>query len=254
MRSANSLNTVVKTWIILGASSSIGRAFARRATEQGADVVLAGRDIDDLERTAKDLRVRSNVLVTVNLFNAMDFGSHKSFAEIFRNKTGPLGIFLLFGTMPDQSIIDNDATLALETVNTNYLGAISILSQFARRLELDGKGCIVVMSSVAGDRGRLKNYVYGSSKAGLNTYLQGLRARLHRSGISVTTIKAGFIDTDMSFGKSGMFLVATPDKCAKICLNLAQRGREIVYFPWFWRYIMLVIRFIPEKLFKQLNI
>ena len=131
---------------------------------------------------------------------------------------------------------------------------MSILSRLASKLERDTSGCIVVISSVAGDRGRLKNYVYGSAKAGLNTYLQGLRARLARADVSVTTVKAGFIDTDMSFGTPGMFLVASPDACAATCLELGESGRDVAYFPWFWRYIMLIIRHIPERIFKRMNI
>jgi decaprenylphospho-beta-D-erythro-pentofuranosid-2-ulose 2-reductase len=250
----SNLNPHTKTWIILGASSSVGRAFARQAAAKGANVILAGRDAEDLARTAQDITARFDVTAISFPFDADDYETHETLINALEERQAPLGIFLLFGTMPEQSKIDADFDLAVQTINVNYLGAVSILSRLATRLETNGSGRIIVMSSVAGDRGRLKNYIYGSAKAGLNTYLQGLRARLCRANVSVTTVKAGFIDTDMTFGAPGLFLVATPDACAEACLTLAEKGRDVVYFPWFWRYIMLIIRHIPEKLFKQMSI
>jgi short-subunit dehydrogenase len=247
-------NPHTKTWVILGASSSVGRAFARQAAAKGANVILAGRDAEDLARTAQDITARFDVTAISLPFDADDYETHETLINALEERQAPLGIFLLFGTMPEQSEIDANFDLAVQTINVNYLGAVSILSRLATRLETNGSGRIVVMSSVAGDRGRLKNYIYGSAKAGLNAYLQGLRARLCRANVSVTTVKAGFIDTDMTFGAPGLFLVATPDACADACLTLAEKGRDVAYFPWFWRYIMLIIRHIPEKLFKQMNI
>ena len=244
----------IETWIILGASSSVGRAFARQAAAKGADVVLAGRDTEDLARTAQDILARFDVSATAFPFDADDYDTHEALANALNERQAPFGIFLLFGTMPEQSAIDANFDLAVQTINVNYLGAVSILSRLAAKLEADGSGRVVVMSSVADDRGRLKNYVYGSAKAGLNAYLQGLRARLCRSGVSVTTVKTGFIDTDMTFGAPGLFLVATPDACAEACLTSAEKGRDVAYFPWFWRYIMLIIRHIPEKIFKRMSI
>ena len=244
----------IKTWVILGASSSVARAFARRVASQGANVILAGRDREDLERNSQDIQTRFGVSATFIPFEALDYKSHASFLSALSEHEAPLGVFLLFGLMPEQSDLDADFELAIQTVGVNYLGATSILARLAPRLEADGAGCVVVMSSVAGERGRLKNYLYGSAKAGLTTYLQGLRARLYRSGVTVTTVKAGFIDTDMTFGLPGLFLVASPDACAESCLNLAKKGREVTYFPWFWRYIMLIIRYIPEKIFKRMSI
>ncbi len=244
----------IKTWLILGGSSSVARAFARRAAAKGADILLAGRDIDDLERTASDVAIRHAVKAEALSFDAEATRRHDDFMRRIDDIPRPLGVFLLFGTMPEQAEIDADFDLTEKTVKVNYLGAMSILSRLASKLERDASGCVVVMSSVAGDRGRLKNYVYGSAKAGLNVYLQGLRARLARADVSVTTVKAGFIDTDMSFGTPGMFLVATPDACAAACLALGEGGRDVAYFPWFWRYIMLIIRYIPERIFKRMNI
>ena len=224
------------TWLILGASSSIGRAFARRAAAEGCDILLAGRDIDDLP------------------FDAEAVDDHPAFVADCAARTDELNVLLLFGAMPDQADIDGDFALALRTVQVNYVGAMSVLSRLAPILEARGRGRVVVLSSVAGDRGRPKNYVYGSAKGALNIYLQGLRARLWRSGVPVVTVKAGFLDTDMTFGMPGLFLVASPEQCAEACLRFARKGCEVVYFPAFWWLIMTIIKLIPERIFKRLDI
>ena len=242
------------TWLVLGGSSSVARAFARLAAAGGADILLAGRDRADLERTAADLRVRSGRRVEVLDFDAAACGEHAAFAEACRLRASRLNVFLAFGAMPPQDAIDADARLAQSVIAANYGGAVSVLARLAPLLEAQGAGSVVVLSSVAGDRGRRKNYVYGSAKAGLNTYLQGLRARLQRRGVGVTTVKAGFLDTAMSFGHPGMFLIAGPEACASACLRHARRGRDIAYFPAFWRAIMAIIKLIPERVFKRLDI
>jgi NAD(P)-dependent dehydrogenase (short-subunit alcohol dehydrogenase family) len=242
-------------WLILGGSSSIGRAFAEVVAAAGSDVILAGRDVADLERTAADVAIRTGRRADVLAFDAEAFDSHDEFATAcFGDGARRLNVFVLFGVMPGQDEIDGAFELARRTVHVNYLGAVSILSRLAPHLEAQGGGRVVVLSSVAGDRGRPKNYVYGSAKAGLNAYLQGLRARLWRRGVTVTTVKAGYLDTDMSFGHPGMFLVASPEACAKACLNAAEKGREVIYFPRFWWVVMTIIKAIPERVFKRLDI
>lgn len=244
-------------WLILGASSSVARAFARLVAAQGCGVLLAGRDLDDIGRTAADLRLRGPAEVAVLPFDAADYAGHAGFvAQVAtaRGENRRLNVFLAFGAMPDQAAIDADPMLVVGTVAANYTGAASVLTHLAPLLEAQGQGRVVALTSVAGDRGRLKNYVYGSAKAGLNAYLQGLRARLFRAGVSVTTVKAGFLDTAMTFGLDGMFLVASPEACARACLDQASKGRDVVYFPIFWWGIMTIIRAIPERIFKRLNI
>jgi len=243
-----------RTWLILGGSSSVGRAFALQAAAAGADVLLAGRDLADLERTAADVRVRTGRRAEAIGFDADPDSDHDGFVAACRGRAAPLDVFLLFGAMPAQEAIDHDFALARQTVTVNYLGAMSILSRLAPLLAAQGGGSIVVLSSVSGDRGRRKNYVYGSAKAALNTYLQGLRSRFHDRGVGVTTVKAGFLDTAMSYGMPGLFLVASPEACAKACLAAAGRRRDIVYFPAFWLIIMLIIKLIPERIFKKVNI
>ena len=145
-------------------------------------------------------------------------------------------------------------SLAQQVIAVNYLGAVSILSRLAPRMAEEGGGAMVVLSSVAGDRGRPSNYVYGSAKAGLNAYLQGLRASYAAKGVRVTTVKPGFMDTSMTYGLPGMFLVASPEACARACLRFAVKGRDVAYFPAFWWFIMAVIRAIPERIFKRLRL
>jgi decaprenylphospho-beta-D-erythro-pentofuranosid-2-ulose 2-reductase len=243
-----------RTWIVLGASSSIGRAFARRAAAEGADIVLAGRDTEDLQRIAADVALRSGRQVDVQYFDAQAMGQHDEFVQACVRREGPIDVVLLFGVMPEQAATDDDFELARQSVEVNYLGAVSVLNRLAPHFEAQGDGRIVVLSSVAGDRGRIKNYLYGSAKGALNLYLQGLRARLFRSNVTVTTVKAGFLDTDMSYGMPGLFLVASPDACAAACLSLSAKGREVAYFPFFWWGIMTIIKSIPERIFKRLSI
>jgi decaprenylphospho-beta-D-erythro-pentofuranosid-2-ulose 2-reductase len=139
-------------------------------------------------------------------------------------------------------------------VAVNYLGAMSVLDQCANLLATAGAGFIVGISSVAGDRGRQSNYYYGSAKAGLTAYLSGLRNRLSGQGVQVLTVKPGFVDTAMTYGLEGMFLVASPEDVGRQIVRAVEKRRNTVYLPWFWRYIMLIIRHIPEFLFKRLKL
>ncbi len=239
-------------WLVLGASSSIARAFARLAAGNGAELILAGRDLADLERTAADARLHGAAQAEVRAFDAAETSSHAAFVDGL--PPGPLNVLLLFGLLHPQSAIDRDPSLGERVIAVNYTGAVSILSRLEPRLAREGRGAVVVLSSVAGDRGRPSNFVYGSAKAGLNAYLQGLRARLSRRGVSITTVKAGFMDTAMTYGLPGMFLVASPEACARACLAAAAKRRDTIYFPSFWRLVMAAIRTIPEPVFKRLDL
>lgn len=245
--------TLERAWLVLGGSSAIARAFARVAAEAGSDVLLAGRDLEDLERTARDIRVRYGRQAEALAFDATDVASHAAFVDAVRGRARRLDVFLAFGLMPTQAVIDADPDLGLQTIAATYTGAASVLLRLAPGLEAQGEGHVVVLGSVAGDRGRLKNYVYGSAKAGLQAFAQGLRARLFRAGVQVTTVKPGFIDTAMTFGMRPGPLMASPEACARACLRYARRGREVAYYPPVWRLIMLIIQLIPERLMKRLS-
>jgi short-subunit dehydrogenase len=250
------LTPAAETWLILGASSAIARAFARLAADSGADVLLAGRDAADLAAGAADLRVRFEGRVDTAAFDALDFASHPAFLERARGfaGSGTLNIFLAFGVMPSQSEIDADPTLVGKVIAANYTAAAHLLQFAAPLFEAQKRGRVVVLGSVAGDRGRLGNYVYGSAKAGLHAYLQGLRARLWRAGATVTTVKPGPTDTAMTFGLAKLPLLVPPETVAEASFKAAMKGREVVYAPTPWWLIMTILRAIPERIFKKLSI
>jgi decaprenylphospho-beta-D-erythro-pentofuranosid-2-ulose 2-reductase len=241
-----------RLWLVLGASSAVARAFIRLAAVGGAELILAGRDLEDMERTAADARLQGAARVEVRPFDAADGASHAGFVAALPDR--PLNVLLAFGLLHPQAAIDRDPGLTEQVIAVNYQGAVSILARLEPLLAAAGQGAVVVLSSVAGDRGRPSNFVYGSAKAGLNVYLQGLRARLSHRSVSVTTIKAGFMDTAMTYGLPGMFLVASPEAAAKACLNAAAKKRNLLYFPFFWGPIMGIIKAIPEALFKRLKL
>jgi short-subunit dehydrogenase len=245
-----------ETWLVLGASSPIARAVARRVAERGQAVVLAGRDLEDLRATAADLAIRGAPRVEVLPFDAANLDSHAAFAARCGQLAGtaPLAVLVAFAFMPEQSDVDANPMLVRRTVDATFTGAASVLHWLAPRLEAQARGRVVVLGSVAGDRGRPRNYVYGSAKAGLHAYLQGLRARLHRRGVPVTTIKLGFVDTAMTFGRPGTFLLASPEAAAAAIVRHTERGAEVRYVPSFWRPLMLAIRLIPERIFKRLDV
>ena len=243
-------------WLILGASSAIARAFARAAAAEGADILLAGRDTADLEASAADLVARFGRRAETVDFDALDSAGHAATLQRAKSFAGeaPLNIFLAFGTMPSQDQIDADPTLIDGVISANYTGAVNLLHRAAPLFEAQRTGAIVVLTSVAGDRGRPKNYVYGSTKGALGAYLQGLRARLFRSGVSVITVKPGPVDTAMSYGLNDMPLMAQPETVAAACLKAVKKGTEVVYVPFPWWPIMTIIKLIPERIFKKLNI
>ncbi|HEY3123583.1 MAG TPA: SDR family NAD(P)-dependent oxidoreductase, partial [Thermoanaerobaculia bacterium] len=147
-----------------------------------------------------------------------------------------------------------DFSEAKRILDTNLIAAVSIFNLLAEHLEARGEGFLCALSSVAGERGRQSNYLYGAAKAGLSTYLQGLRNRLDRSGVRVVTIKPGFVDTRMTFGRPGMFLVASPEKAGRQIVDAIVKGNDVRYVPGFWRPVMLAIRAIPERLFKRMRL
>jgi short-subunit dehydrogenase len=242
------------SWIVLGASSPIGRAFADELARKGSHIVLAGRDLEDLQATAAHLKITTGATVEVCPFDAADLGTHESIADAWAQRPGRLNAVLLFAAMPEQKEMDTDPDLARHCVATTYVGAVSILQHLARHIEQRRGGTIIGIGSVAGDRGRLKNYIYGSAKAGLHTYLAGLRNRLGRAGGHVLTAKLGFVDTALTWGAPGVFLAASPESVARKCLAAARHRRNVCYVPSFWFPIMLIIRLIPEAVFKRLSI
>lgn len=242
------------TWLILGASSAMGRALARAVSEMGANVLLAGRDRQDLEAQASDCALRGAPVAEFLPFDAREPGGFNAVVARAKATEGTLNIACFVGSMPPQEDIDTDPSLIDGTITDSFTGPARLLQMLAPILEERGSGSVVGVGSVAGDRGRIGNYVYGAAKAGFHTYLSGLRNRLTRAGGHVVTVKPGFVDTAMTWGIEGMFLVAPPEKVAKDILKAVRKQNDVLYTPFFWRYIMLIIQHIPEFIFKKMSI
>jgi short-subunit dehydrogenase len=244
-----------RTVLILGATSFLARAVAAELARRRYDLLLAGRDPEELEAVASDLRLRHGVRVESRPFDALALDTHGVFVEDCRkaSEDSLVGVVLCFGYLGDQPLAEKDIREARRILDTNLLGAVSVLSLFASYFEGKRDGFLCALSSVAGDRGRRSNYVYGAAKAGLTVFLQGLRNRLFGSGVRVITIKPGFVDTQMTYGRPGLFLVASPEKAGKRIVEAVLDGRDESYVPGFWRPVMFLVRSIPERIFKRMR-
>ena len=243
-----------QTCLIVGASSSMARATARALAERGAGLILAGRDMDDLKASAADAVLRGARFAEAMHVDVREPDGFQAIHDRMGREEGSLNAAVFVGTMPPQSDIDADPAMIEGVVTDSHTGPAQLLHGLVPLMEERGQGTVVGVASVAGDRGRIGNYVYGSAKAGFATYLSGLRNRLNRSGGHVVTVKPGFVDTGMTWGTPGMFLVASPDQVAKDILRAVDKKRNVIYTPFFWRYIMLIIGHVPEFIFKKLSI
>jgi len=238
-------------WLLaLGANSDIAVASIRKFAEEGWNVYLASRDMDNLAKEASNLRLCYGVEARECFFDAIDFSSHPAFYSALDPK--PDGALLAFGFLGDQQKAQQEFSIAKKIIESNYLGAVSILEVVAQDFETRQNGFIVGISSVAGDRGRASNYLYGSAKAGLSAYLGGLRHRLYKAGVHVITVKPGFVATKMTAGMNlPKKLLASPQDLAEIIYQGVQKKRNTIYAKKIWRFIMLIIIHLPEKIFKR---
>lgn len=245
-----------ETVLILGGTSAIGRAIAGRLASDGARLILAGRREAELEATASDLRVRHGTETAVEPFDALDFDSHAALLSraAGRFAGGLDGLVLCHGELVEQNDAARDFRLARRMIDVNFTSSVSILNRTAELFEARRGGWICAISSVAGDRGRPSNFIYGATKGALNVYLQGLRARLAKAGVACVNVKPGFVDTRMTYGRAGLFLVAAPERVAADAVRGIRRNRAVVYTPFFWRAIMAIIRMIPDRIFVRLNL
>jgi len=245
----------VPSVLILGATSAIASALAREFATHKFDLVLGGRDREELSALASDFSLRYGVRAGVLPLDALDTQSHASTLRSFLAEAGNAleGVVVCMGYLGDQAKGQCDWEEARRILETNFTGCVSALNILANHFEPRRAGFICAISSVAGDRGRQSNYLYGAAKAGLSAYLQGLRNRLFHAHVKVLTVKPGFVDTHMTYGRSGLFLVASPESVAKDIFRAIVKGKDVVYLPWFWRPIMLVVRSIPEGIFKRLR-
>lgn len=241
--------------LIIGATSAIAEATARRFAAQGAILYLLARNQERLGTLASDLRIRGASKVAYGEFDACAFDNHQQLLEGVIAELGGLDTLLIaYGTLSDQKACESSVELTLQELNINALSVIALLTRLAPHFETQGEGCIAVIGSVAGDRGRQSNYVYGTAKGALSIFLQGLRNRLHKRGVQVLTIKPGFVDTPMTaeFPKGPLW--ATPEKVAMDIEKAIENKRNVLYTPSFWWLIMGIIRSVPEFVFKRLSL
>ena len=241
-----------KSVLVLGGSSDIGRATARAFAKAGYDVGLAGRDIAALEPDATDQHARYNVEVGLYKFDVLDTASFESFVGALPKL--PDVVISIVGLLGTQETAQNDFAHATTIMRSNYEGPSLILGLFAEKFLARGNGTIVGVSSVAGDRGRASNYVYGSAKAGFSAFLSGLRARASRSGVHVVTVKPGFVRTKMTEGMKliGPLTVDAP-VVGDAILAAVEKKADVVYVSGKWRLVMLIIKTLPEAVFKKLK-
>ncbi len=245
---------MTQTWIILGATSSMARAYAREMAEAGATLVLAARDIEEARRMVPDLTARGAAEASAMRFDARDPATFGPIVDRVEAEPGEINVAVFVGSMPSQAEIDADPGLIERVTLDNFTGPAQFLARVVPVMEARASGTVVGVSSVAGDRGRIGNYVYGAAKAGFSTYLSGLRNRLTRAGGHVVTVKPGFTDTSMTWGVEGMFLVASPEKVARDIARAVKKRRNVIYTPGFWWVIMTIIKLVPERIFKKLSI
>jgi short-subunit dehydrogenase len=242
-----------QTILILGAGSDIAKATSRKFASKGYDVQLAGRDMQQLERLGKDLISRYGVGVSCHIFDAVIFDSHDNFVENLNSIPDIVAYFV--GVMYEQKEASNDWNKARATIDANYTGAVSIINLLAKKMLEKGNGCIVGVSSVAGERGRGSNYIYGSAKAAFTAYLSGLRNELFTKGIGVITVKPGFVNTKMTQDlELPPKLTAQPQKVGDAIYNAVVKKKDIIYIKPIWYYIMQIIRMLPEPIFKRMKL
>jgi short-subunit dehydrogenase len=246
----------MKQIMIIGATSAIAQSVARLYASRGARMFLVARNPERLAVVADDLRARG--AVAVDCF-AADLAEHSRHAEILHAAWTVLPamdtVLVAHGVLPDQSQCQASVTDTMHALDVNFLSVVSLLTPLANQFEANKRGTLVVISSVAGDRGRQSNYVYGSAKSGLDAFLQGLRNRLSKAGVHVVTIKPGFVATPMTahLPQQGP-LWAQPDDVAEGIVKAIDKQKDVVYLPGFWALIMLIIRLIPERIFKRLSL
>jgi decaprenylphospho-beta-D-erythro-pentofuranosid-2-ulose 2-reductase len=242
----------VKKILIIGATSAIAEATARIWAERGDELFLVARNQERLNVLTQDLKVRGSSAVNSYCMNANNFEEHLPMLDKAFGMFEQIDVVLIaHGTLSNQKECEQSVELTMQEIKTNALSAIALLTHLASRFESQATGTIAVISSVAGDRGRASNYVYGSAKAMVTTFTSGLRQRLYKSGISVVTIKPGFVDTPMTADFQKGLLWAKPVTVAAKIVQAIDKRKDEVYAPMFWWLVMVVIKTIPNLIFKR---
>lgn len=241
--------------VIIGANSAIAYETAKCFAHDGADLFLVGRSTERLTTVAGDLKVRGAKRVETYVLDLCELDRHQEMFERILASLGELDMLLIaHGTLGDQQKSEQSVAETMHEFQTNCLSVISLLTISANYFEQQRHGCIAVVSSVAGDRGRKSNYVYGTAKGAVTLFLQGLRNRLSSAGVSVVTIKPGYVATPMTAHLKKGLLTASPQLVGRGIYEAMKKGNDVVYLPWFWRPIMFIIRSIPERIFKRLSL
>lgn len=241
--------------LILGAASAIAQAAARLFAAEGDALAIVGRDQRKLMAVAEDLRLRGAGAVHERVQDLVRCEDHPALVDWALSALGGLDVALIaHGSLGDQAASQAGYAAAARELELNFLSHVSLLTILANHLERQGGGVLAAVSSVAGDRGRQSNYVYGAAKAGLSAFLGGLRNRLAPAGVAVVTIKPGFVDTPMTAHIPKGLLWVGPEWVGRDIHRAILRRRDVVYTPWFWRWIMLAIRLTPESVFKRLKL
>lgn len=243
----------MKPILILGATSSIGRALALSFAEKGYSIYLAGRNAPELERIAADLRNRYQVEVLFSLYDADYLQENEKFLRqaLLRVK-GFAGVVIGLGEFGEQQRAVIHFPEAKKIIDRNFTNVCSVITHLANYLEKEKSGFILTISSTAAERGHRQNYIYGAAKAGLNVFLQGLRHRLSSTNIRVLTVKAALVDTDKTFGIEKWYAPISPKFLAEQAIKGLESGKQEIYVPWAWRYFMLFVRTLPERLYNKM--
>lgn len=242
--------------LIIGATSAIAEATARLFAAEGARLFLLARNDERLQRLATDLRVRGASAVDSATLDVNDIGAHNGVLDRARAALGEFDVVLLaHGTLGDQKRCETEVDAALQELQTNAVSTIALLTSLANLMEEQRHGTIAVISSVAGDRGRPSNYVYGTAKAAVTTFCEGLRARMHKCGVHVLTVKPGMVDTPMTEGLDlPKILLARPEAIASDIVKAVRKRKDTIYTPLPWKFVMMGIVHLPETIFKKLSL
>ena len=244
----------MKRILIIGATSTIAEHCARIWATKGYALHLVGRSEKRVQTIAADLKVRGASEVTTFCSDLNDMDKHEELLNLTDNALGSVDIVLIaHGTLSNQKECELSVEETLAEINTNALSTISLLTHIANRFEAKQAGTVAVISSVAGDRGRASNYVYGSAKAMVTAFTSGLRQRLHKSHVAVVTIKPGFVDTPMTAKFKKGWLWAKPDVVAVKIVEAIDKRKDEVYIPGFWWLVMALIKMIPNKVFNKIK-